>query len=93
MDESMTDEEVVAKTRRIEKIRDYAIKASERAMLFHAVEERLKDTDYRGQQWDLARKKWLVISSRSMRIATELAYRWFLEIGGEPVDIDEESDD
>jgi hypothetical protein len=91
----MTDDDATknAKTRRLEKLRDYAIKASERAMLFHAVEERLKETDYRGEAWDLARKKWLVISARSMRIATELAYEWFLEIGGEPVDIDKERDD
>jgi hypothetical protein len=89
----MTDEEAVAKTRRIEKLRDYAIKAAERTMLFHAVEERLKETDYHGKQWDLSKKRWLRISSRSMEIATDLAYRWFLEIGGEPVDIDEERDD
>lgn len=91
----MTDDDATkdAKTRRIEKLRDYAIKAAERTMLFHAVEERLKETDYQGQQWDLSREKWLRISARSIVIATDLAYRWFLEIGGEPVDTDEDNND
>lgn len=90
----MTDDDATkdAKTRRIEKLRDYAIKAAERTMLFHAVEERLKETDYQGQQWDLCRKKWLRISSRSMEMATDFAYGWFLEVGGEPIDLDEEND-
>lgn len=91
----MTDDDATkdAKTRRIEKLRDYAIKAAERTMLFHAVEERLKETDYQGQQWDLSREKWLRISARSMVIATDLAYGWFLEVGGEPVDAGEDNND
>ena len=89
----MGDNEEAAKTRRVERLRDYAIKASERTMLFHAVEGVLKETDYQGQQWDLSREKWIRISARSMVIATDLAYRWFLEIGGEPVDTGEDNND
>lgn len=93
MDDKKTKEEAVSKDDNYEYFRTKAERTAQRVIVFHAVEEKLKGVDYRGQQWDLHRKKWDAIAAHSMEIATWAAYDWFLKTNGTPVDVDEANGD